>query len=227
MKVYTFKQRTVEWYQKKWGKASSTGIKELMVSSKKPDETRLFLKLLMELNEPYNDAVENGYVNGDMQRGIEMEPYGINAVISELEYQEGIAWIDVGFIESCKHELLGLSPDKVSMCYTEAIEVKCPTGMEHIRWMYQDDIIPSEHVWQAVNYFAVIDDLKKLHWASYRPENKLKSLYLVTLTRDSNINIGTLKTPKIVTVEKAVSIMIKKYNEMMCLIKNWIELHNE
>jgi hypothetical protein len=234
MKVNYCEQRSDEWFEAKWGLLGGSTVKELMTPSKKANETLSFYKLLMQNMEDIDLNEVNGWVSSDVQRGIDMEPYACQALedwlIENKNYDPDFQWSEVGLITTSKYKYLSLSPDRVDIELGKKIacEVKCPNGATHARYLVDSDTepIPLDYIWQVVTYFAIIDELEVLYWASYRPENKRVPLYIVELTPESFINIGTAKRPVRVKIEEAVVVLTKKYNELETAIDEQLKRIN-
>ena len=221
MKINYCEQRTDEWFKAKWGSMGGSTAKDLMVPSKKANETSVFYSLLQQLTEDIDLEKCNEWIGADAARGIEMEPYACMELELWLKnnknYSSDFQWSEVGLIERCC-KYFKLSPDRVDIELGKKIacEVKCPNGKTHMKWIAESDVdpIPMEHVWQAISYFTLIEGLETLYWASYRPENKFKPLYIVELNKDSMINVGTTKRPVNLKMEEAVEVLLSKYNEL-------------
>ena len=212
-------QRSLEWHEAKWGLVSGSRLGDLMLASKKANETSLFYRIIEELTEPFDPtAIDDQYINKDMQRGIDMEPYGLEAIHQSTK--EMAPMMDVGILVSEENQLLALSPDKISVDHKIAYEVKCPNGTTHAKWCYLG-VLPHEHRAQALGYFAVNPDLEVLYWASYRPESRKKSLFKISLTRDSQINIGTERKPVMVSIDDAVDFLLAKYVELETALRDY------
>ena len=85
----------------------------------------------------------------------------------------------------------------------DGIEAKCPSGPTHVKYCI-DNVLPKDYHWQAIDYFLINQRLERLHFVSYRPENRLKPLFVVTITRDSKLDMGTPKKPNMVKVSDLV-----------------------
>lgn len=222
MRVITdYKQRSEEWHEAKWALVSGSRVKELMVN-KPPEETAMFFKMLQEVNEDFNMEDVEEYISKAVQRGNDREPWAVGDLekwlIAEGIKKEGFEFKEVGIVLSDEYDMLGLSPDRLTEEYNEACEVKCPAGNTHAKWIYDKEMIPLEHVWQAVTYFAVMPELEVLWWASFRKEHKKMPLYIIKVTHETIVNIGTPKRPVTMAIEEAVSVLISKYELLVKLL---------
>lgn len=178
-------QRTEAWYKVRYGKIGGTASSGLFTESES-----LMLELIGAQTEEFE--MSEGFQSADMIRGQELEPLAL----SELEKYTGEKFINVGWIQNEVYSLLGLSPDGITEDYTVAAEVKCFAIKNHIKVCLTNEI-PKENRHQAVHYFTVNPNLKKLHWACFRPENKLKPLHVITLERETLFDIGMTKKGKV------------------------------
>lgn len=186
IKVYKdFDQRTEDWFKLKWAKVGGTDSIGLFV-----DSDTLMLKILGQVTEDFQ--LEENFANSAMIRGQELEPLAL----SELEKYTREKFINVAWIQSTVYDYLGISPDGITEDFTVGAEVKCFTAKEHLKLCLEDKI-PQKNIYQALHYFTVNPYLKELHWASFRPESKIKPLFVKTLTRDSLVDIGRTKKGKI------------------------------
>ncbi len=82
------------------------------------------------------------------------------------------------------NESIAVSPDGTIGDDTEAVEAKCLDSGVHIK-TYLTREIPEEYLPQRVQYFAVNDNLQKLHFAFYDPSfpDNL-AFFVITVTRE-------------------------------------------
>lgn len=205
-------QQTEPWFKIKHGKIGGTTSKGLLVKG----ETLLMemLAAICEDFEPSND----GFENAAMLRGNQLEPVAIR----ELKSYTGIKFYDVGWIEHETIKLLGISPDGLNCDLTIACEVKCPSAKKHIEYI-KGNCVPLEYINQCLHYFTVVDTLKTLHFASFRPENKFKPLFVKKMTRQTEVNIGTKAKPVLKTVQEVVELVEEKAIQMEIDLKTELE----
>lgn len=182
MIAHAIPQRSEEWFRLRYGKVGGTASKRLHV---KGDD--LMLELLACLCEEWE--TEDTYISSAMQRGIDLEPFGIAAASQKL----GLEFREWGWLESEKCTLLGLSPDGVTEDWSTAIELKCPGAKAHTKYILEGGV-PFEYVHQVTHYFTVIPQLQRLWFGSYRWEH-VTPLYLFEVTRDTELNFGTEAKP--------------------------------
>jgi hypothetical protein len=192
-------QRSEEWEIARWGLIGGT------LSGKLGSDT-IFDELLSCMIEEWQP--EDTYVNAAMQRGIDLEPFGLQ----EFAQANGLELITPGWIECTDAPLLGLSPDATTADYRTAVELKCPGAKNHTKYLREGGV-PLEYVSQLIQYFTVIDTLEVLHFLSYRPESIVR-FHHVELTRNSEINVGTEKKPIMLPIHQAVEHRIDLANDL-------------
>jgi hypothetical protein len=205
MKIHwNIEQRTHDWHAIKLGFAGSSSAFKVLKYKSMDD---LAFDLAAERLEPKPEYFDEGFISGDMMRGIELEPEAIEAV----QQHWGIDTMEVGFVHD---DLLpiGVSPDHLSIDATVAIEVKCPSGRKHLQYI-QRDVLPFEYTPQVIMYFAVISSLKSLYFASYRPECP-QPLWTVEVTNETLVNIGTEAKPVMSFMYMAASAIRVKAMEL-------------
>ena len=204
-------QGTEAWHEMRYGKIGGSTSKGLFVHS-----DTLLDEMLSQHLEPF-ELEDDGYVNSDMQRGIELEPLAC----AQVSQYAGISVINCGWIQS-EIPLLGISPDRISQDLTVAIEVKCPNKKRHTTTIRERQI-PLDNLFQAVHYFTVNPLLKSLYWGSFRPESK-KPLFVQHLTLESAVNLGTRAKPVVKTVAEWTGIAKEAANSLQRVIDNEIKL---
>ena len=143
MKKHNILQGSTEWLHKRKGVVSGTVLKGIMGTPKARLEA--FYEVLAER---LTVGVEEDYENA-MDRGLRLEP----EAISLFEFETGKKVERTGICESDENPQIGNSPDGL-IGDTEAIEVKCMGGKNHVK-MWLTNEIPDEYVWQATQYFIV------------------------------------------------------------------------
>jgi hypothetical protein len=187
-------QKTPEWFEIKWGKVGGSTSRGLFV----PSDT-LFIEIISQLTEDF-EIEEEGFVSADMKRGNELEP----VAFQKLCQFTGIDFETAGWLQCEEIPILGLSPDAISADCRFSGEAKCPARKKHISTVLADEI-PSDNIAQCLHYFTINPKLEKHWFVSFRPEC-IRPLWIKELTLDSEINMGTEKTPKIKTVRDWVKI---------------------
>lgn len=209
---FEIEQKSTEWFEIKHGKVGGTRAKELFVKS-----DTLFFKLLAEHVESFEEDFEEGFCSPSMERGNELEP----KARLELGKYLGLEFLECGWIQS-DNELLGISPDGITVDFTIQCEIKCPQAGNHLKTCLKEEI-PLEYIEQCVHAFTVNENLEKLYFCSYRPECELKPLFVKELTRESIVNAGTVARPKL---EKVQDLVEQSFSEAETLqAKIWIAVN--
>ena len=188
MKRVKVEQGTIEWFEARYAKIGGSTSKGLFVKS-----DTLMLDLLSQHLEDYEP--EDGFISDAMERGNDLEP----EAIKQLRDYTGKDFKAAGWLQCEEVPLLGISPDAITDCDEYSAETKCPGRKKHTETIV-NDVIPSDHLHQCIHYFTVNPKLEKHYFASFRPENKLKPLFVKELTRDTVVDLGTKRKPELKTV---------------------------
>lgn len=211
MNISTHEQGSFEWLEERYRHVTGTTSKGLFVKS-----DTLLIDLVSQNLEDFEE--ESVFVSEAMERGNELEE---PARIELIKYT-GIEFVEFGFAESIEIPLLGISPDGFSVDFKYGCEIKCPSRKKHTETIISDEI-PLDNLHQLLHYFTVNPKLEKLFFCSFRPENKIKPLFVKALTKDSVINLGTKARPKVSTVSEWVDIAKKSAKELTKDIDELIE----
>lgn len=168
-------QGSPEWHQIRKGKITGTTLKSIMGTPKARQEA-VYELLAERLTVGVEDS-EN-YENA-MERGLRLE----DAAIASFELHTGNKVDKVGFCEDDDEKMIANSPDGL-IGETEAVEVKCMGGKNHIK-MWLTNAIPEEYFWQSIQYFVVNKKLEKLHFVGYNPDIPVHPLHIIELERES------------------------------------------
>lgn len=211
----TVKQKSIVWFELKWGKIGGTLSSGLFTDS----ET-----LLIDLISQRTEQVvieDDGFISKDMERGNELEPL---ARIFLLKYH-GVKFIETGWLQCEENELLGISPDGISECETMACEIKCFGRKQHMTTLLEQEI-PKKHVYQVIHYFTVNPKLEKLFFLAFRPEAP-KHFQTIVNRETIILNIGTKLKPNMINVRQAVEIAKKEADYLLAKIKEIEKSLNE
>lgn len=193
-------QHSQEWHEIRYAKVSGTRNSGLFVES-----DTLFLEILAELTEPFNDSELSDFISKDMQRGNDLEKFAR----IELNKQKNLNLKEVGWCQSEKYKLLGISPDGISDDETVMCEIKCPKRKKHTE-TYLTNEIPKDNINQCLHYFMVNPKLETLYFVSFRPENLIYPTVIIELNKGSFINLGTPSKPQIKPISEWVEIGYEK-----------------
>ena len=211
MKRINVTQGSIEWHEVRYRKIGGSTSKGLFVKS-----DTLMLDLLSQFLEDFEE--EDSFMSNDMQRGNELEPHArleLNKY-AELEFKE------VGWLQCEEIHLLGISPDGITDDNKASCEIKCPAKKKHTETILNDEI-PLDNLHQCVHYFTVNPELEKHYFVSFRPENKMKPLFVKVLTRDCKVNMGTKARPVIKTVREWTELAKIEAQALQVQIDNCIK----
>lgn len=197
-------QGTEEWHQIKWGKIGGTRAHSLLV-----DSETLLDELLSEITEEFD--YEEGYQSDAMSRGVFMEQEARESLSKYL----GIDFIQVGWLQSETHPLLGISPDAMTEDMTGSAEIKCPGSKRHVRTCRLDKI-PRDNIRQSIHYFTVNPKLQFHCFCSFRPE-AMKKMFVKKITRECLVDIGLKEKVKVPRPDAKGNI--KEYVETVPMIR--------
>lgn len=191
MKLHHIKQRSPQWFDLKVGKISGSRFGQCISGRK----NRLIYDVL---NESMNGYIEqDDYIDEDMQFGLDNEPVA-RQLYSE---QSGINWQEIGAIESDTSSIHIASPDGISPDQTKILEIKCTqNGAIHLQRFIEG--IDTSYLPQVINYFAIDDQIKEVHWVSYCPYRPERPLVVFVVTREmfqKDIEAGRKRIEKIST----------------------------
>lgn len=189
---YDIEQGTYEWHEIRYGKIGGTLSSSILVKT-----DTLLNDLISSRLEPF-EYQDDEYKSNSMERGNFMEIEAINKVSEK----HGVKFNSCGWLNSSEFDNVGISPDGISECETIQSEVKCPQRKNHTKYI-REQIVPLDYVDQVTHAFLVNEKLEKVIFASYRPES-IVPLFTIVVDRNSVLNYGTEKTPKMHTVSEQI-----------------------
>lgn len=214
MEVIThIEQGSYEWKQLRHGKIGGSSAKDLFVKDLKG--SAIFHKICAEKCEPFQEDDE--YLSHDMQRGNDLEPFARE----ELEALTGLKFNVPAWIQS-DIRILGVSPDGLTEDHESACEIKCPGAKKYNAYLFDNSLLLFDYREQISDYFAANPKLKTLYVVAYRPEHKYKTMLVVKVTKETLINMGTEKTPKMETVESVALAIQSKALELDVMTDEFI-----
>ncbi len=152
MRVLDCAQRSDVWRQARSGRLGSSQAADAMAMLKNGSESagRRDLKIQLVLERITSQSQDSGYVNADMQRGIDCEPLAIAA----YEAAHGVLVEPIGLI--LHDELLtSYSPDGF-VNDDGIIEVKCPRSATHLGYL-RAGTVPKEYLPQLTHALWITD----------------------------------------------------------------------
>lgn len=117
-----------------------------------------------------------------MDRGHRLE----DEACQELTKRTGKKIDKVGICTRDDEPRIANSPDgliKENDIYTEAVEVKCLNSAHHLQALIENKI-PQDYWSQAMQYFVVNDDLRKLYFVFYDPRVTAQPFHLIEVVRE-------------------------------------------
>ena len=201
MKKYDkIEQGSDYWHQIRKGKITGTVLKGIMGTPKARQEA-IYEMIAQRLTVGIGDD-EN-----PMDRGTRLE----DEAIAAFELESGKTVEKTGFCEDDEDSSIANSPDGL-IGQTEAIEVKCPGGKNHVKvWLTNE--VPDEYEWQVVQYFIVNEKLEKLYFVSYNPDIPVHPLHILEIKReDIKLDIANARKAQeafLVEIEAILQTIIK------------------
>lgn len=133
-------QRTEQWYADRLGHATGSRASDIL-AGKDTQARRGYLTQIV--TERLTNRQQDGYINADMQRGIDIEP------IARAAYQASRELVDeVGFVRHPTIQWFGASPDGL-VGDDGLIELKCPRSTTHLDY-WQSGKPPAKYVPQML-----------------------------------------------------------------------------
>lgn len=150
-------QRSPEWFAARLGRLTGSRAGDMLAQIKSGEAAaRRDYRLQLACERLTGQSQENGYVNAEMQRGIDLEPRAFaayEALTGNLAQRVGFMAADI---------MAGCSPDGI-VGAEGLLELKCPKSATHLRYL-RAGTMPSEHVAQVTHNLWIA--------GMYRPEIK-------------------------------------------------------
>jgi len=198
MKISNLEQRSPEWFDLRTGKISGTRFSKVVSNS----ENNLVYDLANEIIDGFC-LIDDGFINDAMQYGIDNEDLALEL----YSKQTGIKVQKVGAILSDFNDNHMGSPDGLNEKLGIVQEVKCTmNGAIHLKRINQG--VESNHLPQIVNYFALSDEVKEVHFISYCGLKELHPIHIIKFNRESLIPRGK----KEIIIEDLVTIARNNVN---------------
>lgn len=198
MKINNCEQRSEEWFRLRAGSIGGTGFGQVISDRK----NRLVYDLL---DEQLNGMARmDDFISDDMQFGIDNEP-----IARQLYSEEsGIEFTEIGLILSDHSGIHHASPDGINLERGIVLEIKCTqTGAVHLQRYFEG--VESSYMPQIINYFAVSDEVKEVHWVSYCPNRPERPIVKHIFTRGSMVKHGkTMQTIAFVVADARQEIKV-------------------
>lgn len=170
-------QGSPEWLEARRGKITGSKLSDIVVKRGTGKKIGYYQLIADKLGIPADD--ENS-----MSRGSRLE----NEAVEMFEKETSKEVEFVGLCISDNNNDIALSPDGLikdkSGKYTEAVEVKCLGSARHIQAVIENKI-PDDYIFQAYQYFIVIEDLKVLNFCFYDPRLLAKPFHIIKVLREN------------------------------------------
>jgi len=211
MQVYNFEQRMPEWYAIRQGKITASDIISILGKETHAKTQQSIDNMALELAiESVHGAIEDGYVNYDMQRGIDLEPYAFESLKEKLQL-EFIELTKVGFIEYDSN--IGCSPDGYVKGQLVA-EIKAPTPKNFFKLALKKEI-DEKHIAQ-MQHQMFCSEVDNCYYYAYCIHNGIPYAFLQIVNRDESM-INLIK-------ERCTIVTEKKYKYIELLTKENLQI---
>lgn len=200
MRVLDLPQGSDEWKAARAGKVTASCIDQVLAkiksgeaSARRDYRARLTAEILT--GRPQDD----GYMNAEMQWGIEQEPFARAA----YEVRHGVMVDQVGFIVHPTIDRAGASPDGI--CGKGGLEIKAPKTATHLQYLLADEAPTKYHpqmLWQMA-----CGELEYVDFVSYDPRLPTHlQLFIVRFPRDDK---------RIQEITAEVTVFLREVDEMV------------
>lgn len=129
--VHDMPQRSQEWYAVRAGKLTGSAAADMLATIKSGEAVaKRDLRVRLVVERLTGKPQESGYINADMQRGIDCEPLALAA----YEVLTGELVTTCGFVSHDTHEA-GCSPDAYVGDWDGLVSIKCPKSATHLSYL--------------------------------------------------------------------------------------------
>lgn len=137
MRIVDAEQRSAEWYAARAGRMTGSRAADAFARLKGGAEaaSRRDYRLQLAVERLTGTPMESGYINAEMQRGIDMEP----AARGRYEMETGNLVRQTGFVIG-DNEWTGCSLDGDVDGFAGIVEFKCPKSTTHIGYLQSGDL---------------------------------------------------------------------------------------
>jgi putative phage-type endonuclease len=129
-------QRTDDWFAARLGKVTASSLHKVLARTKTgygADRANYLTQLVLER---VTNSKAEGYVNAEMQWGIDQEPFARAA----YEAHTGVLVDEIGFMPHPTVEMSGASPDGL-VGDSGMVEIKCPSSKTALEcWLSADPV---------------------------------------------------------------------------------------
>lgn len=203
MKIDKFNDKS-EWLAARTGRITGNRLKSIIVkkgNGKKKGYYELIAERLAVTEEDFDGYIPN---ETPMERGTRLESYAIDRFMHETGKKvstELVIW------SREDNDNIACSPDGTVEGEKAACEAKCLNSASHIEAFLTQEI-PDEYKEQAVQYFIVNQELKKLYFIFYDPRIVVKDFFFITINReDVEAEIDSYLSYQIIILQEVEEIV--------------------
>lgn len=144
--ILNAEQRSPDWFAARLGRLTGTGAGDMLATIKTGEAAaRRDLRMRLVCERLTGQCQENGFVNAEMQRGIDLEPVAFAA----YEALTGQMVRRTGFLAHTELQA-GCSLDGDVDDFMGIVELKCPKSATHLRYL-RAGTMPPEHLAQITH----------------------------------------------------------------------------
>jgi hypothetical protein len=149
--IHDCAQRSPEWFAARAGRLTGSCANDITGRLKNGDENaaRRDLRTKLALERLTGQSLEDDYINGDMRRGIELEPDALAA----YEAFSGNLVTPTGFLAHTDL-LIGCSLDGHIGDFDGLVELKAPRPANHLKYL-KGGVLPPEYRYQVTHNLYV------------------------------------------------------------------------
>ena len=171
--IINCEQRSQEWYQARTGIPTASSFKKIVDTKGNPSKQRTAYMYQLA-GERVVGCQDDGYQNGAMQRGVELEPEAREFYCLKT----GLQVEEVGFVRNDDLPV-GASPDGL-VGEDGLLEIKCPTLPVMVSYLIKGTL-PSEY-FQQVQGQLYVTDRKWCDFLAYYPSMRP---FMIRVERDA------------------------------------------
>src|SRR5512139_3251443 len=145
--VHDVSQRTDDWHSLRLGKLTGSRASDMLATIRTGEAAaRRDLRLQLVCERLTHVSQENGYINADMQWGIDHE----DEARATYEGERGVLVRQTGFLSHAELEA-GASLDGDVDDFAGIVEIKCPKSATHLRYL-RAGVVPAEYLGGQVTH---------------------------------------------------------------------------
>lgn len=176
-------QRSPEWFAARCGRLTASRAADMLATIKSGEAAaRRDLRIALALERVTGQPEESGYINADMQRGIDLEP----AACAAYEALTGNIVTATGFL-SMRDLMAGCSLDGHLGDFDVVVSIKCPKKATHFKYLREQGV-PADYVPQMLHELFVTG-AKEYHFLSFddRFPDRLQTVFRIVKRHDAAV----------------------------------------